>query len=131
MQSIQSFVHKYLPLVACLLVLSSFLLPPPSFAAESSSQPRCIVGAASVMAPDPFSVITDKITKLSESLKVLTTPIAILGITLVLLMLLFAPAMPELAQQNKGYIIRALVIVSVISIVPELVAAFAAAAGTK
>jgi hypothetical protein len=74
---------------------------------------------------DPFEAIMTKVETVATGIAKLSTPVAILGIVLVLLMILFAPLLPEVAQQHKGYIIRALLITAVISIIPELVKAFA------
>ena len=61
----------------------------------------------------------------------IATPVAIVCIVIVLVMYLFAPLLPDIAQQNKGYIIRALVIVAMIGFIPELVKAVAAFGGSS
>jgi hypothetical protein len=38
-----------------------------------------------------------------------------------LVLYLFAPLLPEIAQANKGYIMRALAIVALIGLIPEIV----------
>ncbi|HEU5086211.1 MAG TPA: hypothetical protein VFT99_02155 [Roseiflexaceae bacterium] len=108
-------------LLSLAVVVSAFALglqaPAPALAASSMPQ--------LVHAVDPFEAIMKKVENVATGISKLSTPVAILGIILVLLMILFAPLLPEVAQQNKGYIIRALIITAVIGIIPEFVKAFA------
>lgn len=123
------FTHftRLLRTIACLLMLGmSFLaLPQQSLAAESHAINITRAGTVGITAPeDPFAKIQTKIEELAKGISKLSTPVAILGIIMVLLLLLFSPLLPEMAQQHKGYIMRALLIVSVISLIPEIVKAF-------
>jgi hypothetical protein len=95
--------------------------PPEALAAEVHPAGWAAPASAAV---DPFEAIRTKVENVATGIAKLSTPVAILGIVLVLLMILFAPLLPEVAQQHKGYIIRALLITAVISIIPELVKAF-------
>jgi hypothetical protein len=70
---------------------------------------------------DPFANLSKKITGLTDNIKKIATPIAGLCIALVFMMNLGAPVLPEFAQQNKGYVMRALGIVAFVSIIPELI----------
>lgn len=113
--------------IACLFILGMGFLavPQQSFAAESHGINITRSGTIAIPAPeDPFAKIQTKMEELAKSISKLSTPIAILGIIMVLLLLLFSPLLPEMAQQHKGYIMRALLIVSVISLIPEIVKAF-------
>lgn len=49
------------------------------------------------------------------------TPLAVIGIILALLAFLVVPLLPEWAAGMKGYIVRALLIVAVITVVPSIV----------
>lgn len=98
----------------------SLALPGAAYAAERS-------GASSIPAQqsptngDALGGLGTKIEDLAKKVARIATPVAILCIVLVLVLYLFAPMLPEIAQQNKGYIMRALVIVAVIGFVPEIV----------
>lgn len=116
----------------CLLVLGvSFLsMPQSSFAAESPGVNTDQQVSIGITDPDdPFGEIQTKLEDIADAIRKLSTPVAILGIIMVLLLLLFSPLLPEMAQQHKGYIIRALMIVSVISLIPEIVKAFSSLGG--
>jgi len=80
---------------------------------------------------DPFATIGTKLETTAKNVAKIATPVAIVCIVIVLVMYLFAPLLPDIAQQNKGYIIRALVIVAMIGFVPELVKAVAAFGGSS
>ena len=118
---------RMLGTLICLSILGvGFVaMPQQSFAAESHGIYITQSGTIMIPAPeDPFAKIQTKIEELAKGISKLSTPIAILGIIMVLLLLLFSPLLPEMAQQHKGYIMRALLIVSVISLIPEIVKAF-------
>lgn len=117
---------RSLALFACLLVLGlSYLsFPQTSLAAERQPVTHQTEALFFSAPDDPFGTIRTKLEDLAKDIAKLSTPVAILGIIMVLLLLLFSPLLPEMAQQHKGYIIRALMIVSVISLIPEIVKAF-------
>ncbi len=119
-------------ITACLVVLGmGFLaLPQQSFAAQRDRITITQHGSLNFPAPeDPFAKIQAKIDEIAKGISKLSTPVAILGIIMVLLLLLFSPLLPEMAQQHKGYIMRALLIVSVISLIPEIVKGFSSLGG--
>jgi hypothetical protein len=100
--------------------------PTATFAAERSPLGSATSStAAAPTADDPFAAIGTKLENTAKNVSKIATPIAIICIVIVLVMYLFAPLLPEIAQQNKGYIVRALVIVALISFVPEIVKAVA------
>lgn len=74
-------------------------------------------------ADDPFASITAKINALTKQASRIATPVAALTIVFVLVMHLFAGLMPELIQQYKGFITRALIIVALIGFIPDIVTA--------
>jgi hypothetical protein len=80
---------------------------------------------------DPFATIGAKLETTAKNVAKIATPVAIICIVIVLVMYLFAPLLPDIAQQHKGYIIRALVIVAMIGFIPELVKAVAAFGGSS
>jgi hypothetical protein len=80
---------------------------------------------------DPFATIGAKLETTAKNVAKIATPVAIICIVIVLVMYLFAPLLPDIAQQYKGYIIRALVIVAMIGFIPELVKAVAAFGGSS
>jgi hypothetical protein len=61
------------------------------------------------------------IERITEGIRPIATPFAILGITFALLLALGAPIFPDMAQQNKGYVMRALGIIIFLALIPELV----------
>ena len=111
------------------VLLNISLLAP--IASAATIHPDPMPSAAVVLrTADPIDPILDRVNSLAKSLSKVATPIAILGIILVLLFVLFSPILPEFAQANKGYIIKALVIVAVIGLIPEIVKAFASMGGS-
>lgn len=60
------------------------------------------------------------ITSLSSSLRPLVGAILALGLILVLLGTIASPFMPQFAQENKGYIMKAGVAAIVIGLVPQI-----------
>lgn len=120
-------ISRFLGIVLAVMCASTWLLlPDVSFAAERSSIPQPVFQD---VPDDALGTLSTRFESVARSASRIATPIAIFCIILVLIMYLFAPLLPEIAQQNKGYIIRALVIVAFISFVPELVR-FVAALGT-
>jgi uncharacterized membrane protein len=93
-----------------------------AYAAETGTGSRFApADHTNIQADDPLGTLGAKMEGLAKNISKIATPIAILCIVLVLVLYLFAPLLPEIAQQNKGYIMRALVIVAIIGLVPEIV----------
>jgi hypothetical protein len=96
-------------------------LTPPASAHAAARQGASLIPAQQGPSGDALGGLGTKIEELAKKVARIATPVAILCIVLVLVLYLFAPMLPEIAQQNKGYIMRALVIVAVIGFVPEIV----------
>ena len=106
----------------CVWALGIGILTPTStYAAELATNIASVSPLAHPQVEDPLGTLGTKMEDLAKKVAKIATPIAILCIVLVLVLYLFAPVLPDIAQQNKGYIMRALVIVAVISLVPEIV----------
>ncbi len=111
-------------LLASMLVwgIGLILIPTSTYAAETGTGNRFTpTNQTNIQADDPLGTLGAKMEGLAKNISKIATPIAILCIVLVLVLYLFAPLLPEIAQQNKGYIMRALVIVAIIGLVPEIV----------
>ncbi len=112
-------------LVAAMLawILGLGMHPAAASAAESTMWPIAVRPIPTQQTPggDALGGLGAKLENLAKSIARIATPIAIFCIVLVLLMYLFAPLLPDIAQQNKGYIMRALAIVALIGLVPEIV----------
>jgi hypothetical protein len=121
-------------MIAWAIGLTASITPSISFAAERGVSS---VGVSTKLIPagqrvdDPFATIGTKLETTAKNVAKIATPVAIVCIVIVLVMYLFAPLLPDIAQQNKGYIIRALVIVAMIGFIPELVKAVSAFGGSS
>jgi hypothetical protein len=118
--------------VAAMLAWLLIVLPGAAPAAQAAA-PAGVAALVSTpalpavpLAEDPLGTLGTKIENLARSVTKFATPLAILAIVAALLMYLFAPFLPDIAHQNKGFIMRALVIIAVIGFVPELVKAVGA-----
>jgi hypothetical protein len=131
MQASLCRIRRFSRFLGALLVLLLFFVyaamseSPAVFAAEQGSTDVFLTqGDQPKQSTDPdplFGSLSQKITKLTDKVKAIATPIAGLCIALVFMMNLGAPVLPEFAQQNKGYVMRALGIVAFVSIIPELI----------
>jgi hypothetical protein len=65
-----------------------------------------------------FVAILERIT---SGIRPIATPIAGLALTIVFLLMIGSPIMPEAASQNKGAVMRVLRALVFIAIIPELV----------
>jgi hypothetical protein len=65
-----------------------------------------------------FVAILERIT---AGIRPIATPIAGLALTIVFLLMIGSPIMPEAASQNKGAVMRVLLALVFIAIIPELV----------
>ena len=68
--------------------------------------------------PPDFVAILNNIT---TGIRPIATPIAGLALTIVFLLMIGSPIMPEAASQNKGAVMRVLLALVFIAIIPELV----------
>jgi hypothetical protein len=113
--------------VTLICVLSVLLTATPTYASET------VVGPPAQQSPpgpgDPLGPLGEKIGEMARKVSRIATPIASFCIALVFMMNLAAPMLPEFAQENKGYVMRALGIVAFIGFIPELVKFVAALAG--
>jgi hypothetical protein len=131
--SVRRSISRVVGLLLALIMVGAFVslsTPSVSFAAERSG--ATVHAPARPTVDDPFGTLTTKITALAGQLTKIATPIATLAIVFALIMQLAGGLLPEIAQQHKGFIMRALLIVVVIGFIPQLVTALSslgAAAG--
>jgi hypothetical protein len=131
--SVRRSISRIVGLLLALIMVGTYVSlssPSVSFAAERSG--TTAHASARPTVDDPFATLTTKITTLATQLAKIATPIAILAIVFALILQLAGGFLPEIAQQNKGFIMRALVIVVIIGFIPQLVTALSslgAAAG--
>jgi hypothetical protein len=121
-------------LLLTMIIAWATIAPSLSYAAEQSEAFDSINYPTKPAMPwvdDPFATIGAKLETTAKNVAKIATPVAIICIVIVLVMYLFAPLLPDIAQQHKGYIIRALVIVAMIGFIPELVKAVAAFGGSS
>jgi hypothetical protein len=98
----------------------SLITPTATYAASQDSVTTTIP-TQTTPGKDPIDGLGSRMEMLAKNIAKIATPIAILCIVLVLVLYLFAPILPDIAQQNKGYIMRALCIVALIGLIPEIV----------
>jgi hypothetical protein len=110
-------------LLASLLAwaLGMSVLTPSATYAAPAERAASTIPTQTTPGKDPIGSIGDRMETLAKNIAKIATPIAILCIVLVLVLYLFAPILPDIAQQNKGYIMRALCIVALIGLIPEIV----------